>query len=92
VIRGNACAIAGEKDEAIAWLEEAAQGCERAKMIGRAHAARWAMGRIVGGASGDAMVEVARSNLLERGIRKPDRFVRSFAPILFLPEGDAPWR
>lgn len=92
VIRGHAAALLGDRDDAIAWLDEAVRNCTQANMQGRADAARWAMGVLIGGPSGQAMIRSSREALAERGVRNPDRFVRSLSPILFLPEDDRPWR
>lgn len=91
VIRGNAAGLLGDRDDAIGWLDEGMRKCEQAQMRGRSDAARWAMGVLVGGARGQTMIRDARDSLAERGVKNPDRFVRSLAPILFLREGDVPW-
>ena len=49
-------------------------------MIAQAAAARFRLGELEGGDVGQALVDIARAALLAESVRKPERFLRIFAP------------
>ncbi len=86
VLRANAEALRGRRAESLSWFDLAIEECDRARMTGRAMAARWAKGAIVGGREGELMIGTARKFLEEQEIVDPARLVRNLAPVLFVED------
>ena len=86
MIRANADALRGRREESLSWFDVAIEECERSRMVGRAMAARWGKGVIVGGRDGELLVATARRFFDEQQVSDPVRLARNLAPVLFVDE------
>jgi hypothetical protein len=70
----------GKLAEATRGFAEAIAAFDEQGMIAQAAAARFRLGELEGGDVGQALVDMARATLLAESVRKPERFLRIFAP------------
>jgi hypothetical protein len=80
LIRATVASCRGDEARAVALLEKARAGFEALEMRLYAAAAERALGRILGGDRGRALVTAAEAWMTGQGIRNPGRFAAVLAP------------
>ncbi|HSN96927.1 MAG TPA: hypothetical protein VLS89_01475, partial [Candidatus Nanopelagicales bacterium] len=80
LLRAGAASIRGEAAEAIALLEQAAEGLDAADMTLYAAAARRCAGSLIGGDEGAAAVAQITQWMRQQGVADPDRLTAMLAP------------
>jgi eukaryotic-like serine/threonine-protein kinase len=80
MIRAGVAAGSGDRRRAREQLELAAAGFDAARMALYAHAARRALGGVIGGSSGDELRERAAAWAAVQSIRRPDAMFAMLAP------------
>jgi hypothetical protein len=80
---GKACLAEyhGDRAGAVRLLEQAIAIYDEVELIPFAEAARLALGMLIGGERGDAMVREAEASLRARGYRNPARHTATYIPI-----------
>lgn len=85
LLAAGIASVAGDREKAARSLRTAIELGRRTEMSLQAEAARYQLGRLLGGDDGRALVESARLALEARGVRSPVRFVSMMVPGRFEP-------
>ncbi len=78
--RAAVMAMRGLPEEALQLLAAAEEGCARFQANLFARCARWRRGQLMGGETGAALVDSARTAFVQEGVRVPERIIDMFAP------------
>jgi hypothetical protein len=79
MLRGSIAAARGNRDQALALLDDAGRRFDAMGMVLYAAACRRRAGELRGGEEGDAVCS-ADERMRERGVKRPDRMVAIFSP------------
>jgi hypothetical protein len=79
--RAGLASVRREQERAASLYRSAAEALDACDMLLHAAAARRALGSLLGGHSGQALVQSADAVMREQGVVKPERFVRVYAPV-----------
>jgi hypothetical protein len=80
ILFAGAASVEGDARGAAAFLRSAVEHAEAAHMSGHASAARYQLGRLLGGDEGAALVTAAEGVMTAQGIRVPARFASALVP------------
>jgi hypothetical protein len=80
LIRAGAASLRGDSDRAVELLERSATALEAADMSLHLNAARWHLGRLIGGSEGRDMTAVADAWMRDQSIVRPDLIAAMIAP------------
>jgi tetratricopeptide (TPR) repeat protein len=78
MVEAGATLLSGNLERGAAALRRAAEACDKAEMSLHAEAARWELGRVIGGDEGAALVAAAERALTAEGVRDPAAMVVTF--------------
>jgi eukaryotic-like serine/threonine-protein kinase len=80
ILTAGVASVQGDDTGAAASLRIAIESAEAADMRGYAHAARYQLGRVIGGSQGESLVRQASEAMSAEGIRAPARFAQMMVP------------
>jgi hypothetical protein len=80
LLHASADNAAGKRDSAVAWLRRGLRQAEEAELGPHAWAARYQLGKALGGDEGREHVAQAEQALREEGVRVPERMVALYLP------------
>jgi eukaryotic-like serine/threonine-protein kinase len=80
LIRATIAFHRGKRAEAVEILESGAAGLEKADMLLYLAAARWQLGKLLGGERGEALIQDAKAFITGQGIRNPVRILNIYTP------------
>jgi hypothetical protein len=80
ILRAGVAHLSGDRDGAVAGLDGAVVALEGQQMRLYAAAARWMRGQLLGGAEGDAAVQMADDWFASESVQNPAAMARCFAP------------
>jgi hypothetical protein len=80
LLRAGVAQLRGQRERAVAALQEAARGFSEAEMLLHACAARRQLGRLIDGDEGRTLAADADAWLAHEGVRNPERLVAMLAP------------
>ncbi|MDB4965403.1 MAG: ATPase/protein kinase family protein [Myxococcales bacterium] len=78
ILEAGAALLSGDRERAAAGLRLAAERCDKVEMALHADAARWELGRVIGGDEGADLVAAAEGALRAEGVRDPAAMVATF--------------
>jgi serine/threonine protein kinase/tetratricopeptide (TPR) repeat protein len=90
IVRAGVASVAGERAVAARTLHEAMVLGKRAGMALHVEAARYQLGRLLGGCRGQRLVEQATAAFSARGVRAPHRYASMICPGRFEPNCAVP--
>ncbi len=79
-LSGCVAAATGDRERAIAQLSDGERRLREVELLVDADVARWVLGDLRGDEEGAEMIEVARADLLARGVVAPDALARALYP------------
>jgi serine/threonine protein kinase len=85
LVRAGAESVEGQRQKALASLEQAASGLDAADMALYAGAARLCRGRLLGGEAGARLIAEAEAGMRAERVRNPERMTAMLAPGLWSP-------
>jgi hypothetical protein len=80
LVRASIAGVRGRLDEAPALLRSAAEACDAEGLVLHACAARIALGNLLGGDEGKALIADGERSMRARGVREPYKLARSLVP------------